>query len=84
MRNLILALSIILLTGCSSGIGRAIQSKIITESYQKRNPNAPSTRDEYRFEKGYGGCVQLKNFCSSNRGSFTIHPKPEYWCECLY
>ena len=84
MKNIIIILLIILLTGCSSSIGRWVQSKMITKNYQKSNPNAPSTRDEYRFEKGHGGCARLKDFCKGKRGSFTVNPKPEYWCECLY
>ncbi len=84
MRNLILALSIILLTGCSNSLGRMVQSKIITDAYQKVNPNASSLRNQYRFEKGKGNCNRLQNFCKGEHGRFSVHPKPEYWCECTY
>ena len=84
MRVIILIILIILLTSCSNSIGRWVQSKMITKTYKKANPNASSLKDEYRFEKDKGNCLKLQRFCKGNQGKFTVHPKPEYWCECLY
>ena len=86
MKKILLIISILLLSGCSSGM----QSILATKLYKKANPCAPGNQDQISFAHSDETCEDLKRICRDlYNGRYTKYydtsntdRKPN--CQCIH